>query len=94
MVTAVLRHKYAGFALNRFLLRDDGLNHSRRLNASQLHVQSLELVCEVVMIDPQLVQHCGVHVTHMDDIVYCVVAKIIGGSVTLSGFDSSPGHPH
>ena len=76
------------------LSRDDWPDDPRWFNTCQLHVQSLEFMCEVAVIDTQLMQHGGMQVPDMHDIIYGVITKIISGTIAGSGLDTSTGHPH
>ena len=51
-------------------------------------------LCEVAVIDTQLMQHGGMQVPDMHDIIYGVITKIISGTIAGSGLDTSTGHPH
>ena len=62
--------------------------------AGQTHVETLGLDAEPPVIDSEEVEHGGMQVADVDDIVDRVVTHLVGGPVRDASFDSAAGHPH
>src|SRR5215204_1130152 len=59
-------------------LYKDSLHYVSFLNASKFHVEALETVDQLAVVDTQKVQHRGVQIANMDGILYRVIAQIVG----------------
>ena len=57
------------------------LHHPGRLDAGQPHVEALVLDREPVVVDAEQVQHRGVQVVDVDDVLDRVVAELVGRAV-------------
>lgn len=59
----------------------------------EAHIEPLELVGELLVINAEEMQHGGVEVVNGDNILDRIVAKVIGGSVSHPALDATAGHP-
>jgi len=75
-------------------LGQDIFNNVRLFYSRKALVQPLILEGELVVIDPQLVQNRGIHVTNVDGVFDDVVAMIISLTVFETAFYSGASHPH
>ena len=75
-------------SLAQYVVNDPGW-----FDSSQALVQALELECETLVVDAQLVQHGGVQVSDCDGIVDHVVAEVVRLTIHHSALDAASGHP-
>jgi hypothetical protein len=83
----VIAPEYAGW------LCQDGANDFS-VDVGQAVVAALEFVGELMMVDSQAVQDCGVEVVDVDRVADDIVAVVVGFAVGDSATDASSGHPH
>jgi hypothetical protein len=74
--------------------RQNFMHDLARFNACQAKIETLGSECKSLVIDAKQVKNGGVKVADMNRVVCCVVAEVIGRSVTEPGFDTTTGHPH
>ena len=75
-------------------LGQDIFHNVRFFYSREALVQPLILKGELIVIDPQLVQNRGIHVTNMDGVFDDVVAVIISPTVFKPTFYPGASHPH
>lgn len=74
-------------------LCQNALNEIAR-DVRQPVVAACVAVRELFVIDAQQVQDCGLEIVDMDWILGNVEAKIIGRSMSVTGFDAATGQPY
>ncbi len=75
-------------------LGEDTVDDVGGFDAGEFHIESLVSVGEALVIDTEEVEHGGVEVTDVDDIVDRVVAEFVGCAVGGAGLDAAAGEPH
>ena len=60
------------------------------LDAGEPGVQALVLEGQLLVVDAQLVEHGGVQVADVDDVVDGVVAEVVGRAVGHAALDAPP----
>jgi hypothetical protein len=63
------------------VIRQDGLNQMRRLDAGQPRIQALVAEGQPLMLQAEQVQHGRVQVAHVHRILHRVVAQLVGLAV-------------
>ena len=66
----------------------------RLFNSRKALVQPLILKGELIVIDAQLVQNRGIHVTNVNGVLDDIVAVVISLTVFEPALYSGAGHPH
>ena len=64
------------------------------VDIGEAEVSSLEAVDQFFVVYPEEVEHCGMEVMDMNDILNGIISQLIGVAVTNPAFDSTASHPH
>src|SRR6187402_3111497 len=75
-------------------LGQDSIDDLGRNDAGEFLIKSLELECELVVIEAEEVEHGCMEVPDMHGVLHDVVGKIIRLAEAHPGLHASTGHPH
>ena len=64
------------------------------LNICQSVIASLKTICQLFMVETQLMHNGGLQIVNVDSVLRDLESQLIGPAVVESSFDSSTGHPH
>jgi hypothetical protein len=59
----------------------------------QSNVTAAEAVGQLLVVDPEQVQHGGVEIMYLQWLIHRLVTPIIGCAIGHAGLDPAPGHP-
>ena len=63
------------------------------MHIGETEVTPLEAIGQLLVVDPQQMQHRGVEIVHVDRVLRDVVAEVIGLPMDVAFLDSGTGHP-
>jgi len=63
------------------------------VDVGEAEITSLELVGELFVVDPELVENGGVEVVDVNRVFRDIIRKIIGSPMRHTGFDATARHP-